>query len=314
MARNPQAAKPEKPGFWGQAAELLQAPFKGAAQGAGQTARAINRVNPMQAGSSSALSPTEQDEYAAGCGHHPRVAGPGIAPGHRRIQAVPLTSTTASMILQDAGRLLTKAAGYSVMGGPVAAVAGTGLDEAATGFMEFRDQGVDPMTAAKAGAVRGAMTAAGIAIPVVGTTGLKTVGLIAAGGPLSFMAEQATTRAILENANYLELAAEHDAFDPVGLGVSTLVPGLFGMALHRARVRKAAAEAAGRRRQRPRCRQGLPTRPRSGMLRMWHIVTRKPKAPRWATGRTQGPKRCTRRRCRRPSARWTAASRCAWIL
>lgn len=246
MGRNPAPAPERKASTWSQAVELFEAPFKGAAQGVGQTARAINRVNPMQAGSSGVLSPSEQDDMLQDAGIDRDSQDKALRRGIDAFKPDPLTSTTASMILQDASRLLTKVAGYGLTGGPVAAVVGTGLDEAATGFMEMRDKGVDTATAMQTGAVRGVATAVGVAIPVAGGTALQTAGLIAAGGPLSYIGEQAATRAILENANYPELAAEHDPWDPVGLGVSLAVPGIFGTVLHRARVRKAAAEAAGK--------------------------------------------------------------------
>lgn len=155
----------------------------------------------------------------------------------------PVTSTTASTILLDGARILTKAGVYTLAGGLPGAVVGTGVDEAATGYNELRAKGVDPTTAAKAGAVRGAAIAAGVALPVAGRTLAQTAGLVAVGGPGLFVAEQATTRAILEAAEYPALARQYDPTDPVGLGVSLLVPGAVGAAVHRSRA-KAGAGAA----------------------------------------------------------------------
>ncbi len=246
MARNPTAPPTPKPSAWGQVGEFLASPFKGALQAAGQTARNVNRVAPLQVGNPLAMSASDQEDLLHDGGVTREGQDKALRSSIDAFKPDPLTSTGVSLFLQDAGRLLTKVAGYSIMGGPVGAVMGTGIDEGLTGFTEMRDQGVDPATAAKVGAVRGVATAAGVALPVVGKTGVQTAALILGGGPASFMAEQAITHQILESANYPELAAEHDPFDPVGLGVSTLVPGVFGVALHRARVRKAAAEAAGK--------------------------------------------------------------------
>ncbi|HAV37456.1 MAG TPA: transglycosylase, partial [Massilia sp.] len=68
----------------------------------------------------------------------------------------------------------------------------------------------------------------------------QTAGLVAAGGPGGFIAQQAASKAILENAGYDKLADQYDPFDPVGLAVSTLVPSAFGAyAMRGARARAA---------------------------------------------------------------------------
>lgn len=154
----------------------------------------------------------------------------------------PETTGAASMILHDVTRFVGKAAAYSALGGTPAAVAGMGLDEGRNEALRRMDEGVDPTTAAKLGAVKGLASAAAVALPVAGRTIPQTVGLAVAGGPGGYIAEQATARRILENADYLAEADKVDPFDPLGLGVSFLGPLLFGAGAHAVRRARGRAE------------------------------------------------------------------------
>lgn len=153
------------------------------------------------------------------------------------------TTGAASEIVFGVGKVITKAAAFGAMGGLPAAVAGTGLVEGTTEAQRLTDAGVDSVTAAKVGAVRGVSTAVGIALPAAGTTLAKTAALVLGGGPASFMAEQQASKMILENADYKKIAEQYDPFDPVGLTVATLIPGIVGGAVHGARARRAKLEA-----------------------------------------------------------------------
>ncbi len=248
-ARNPSPPPPPNVSGWAQVGEILAAPFKGVGQGTLQTARNANAAAGVAG--VSAINPREDlDGYLeeqALSREGAALADPLLRRSIDRLKPDAQASTTASLVLQDAFRVLTKAGGYAVLGGAPGAIVGTGADEGVTGYLELRDKGVDPATAAQAGAVRGVATAAGVAAPVAGRTVLQSAGIVAATGPGSFMAEQAITRDILERARYPELAAEHDPFDPVGLGVSILVPAAFGGAVHLGRARaarRAEAEAS----------------------------------------------------------------------
>lgn len=157
----------------------------------------------------------------------------------------PKTSSEAERIVHGFGRFASKAVGYSLAGGPVVGAGLTGADEALTAADDLRVQGVDLATRSKVGAVVGVTSAAGVALPVAGKTLAQTVGLVAAGGPLSFAGQQAATRYILDNAGYSQLASQYDPFDPVGLAVSTLVPAGFGAwGLRGARRRAAETKPA----------------------------------------------------------------------
>jgi hypothetical protein len=101
------------------------------------------------------------------------------------------------------------------------------VSEGLTTAEDLANQGVDQQTRSKVGAVTGAMSAAGVVLPVAGKTLAQTAGLVLVGGPASFMAQQQATRSILENANYGEIAKQYDPLDPVGLTVATLLPAGF---------------------------------------------------------------------------------------
>lgn len=139
----------------------------------------------------------------------------------------PLTAGTAENIVFGLTKGLTKAIGAAVTLGPVGGAAAFGVSEGLTTAEDLANQGVDQQTRTKVGAVTGAMSAAGVVLPVAGKTLAQTAGLVLVGGPASFMAQQQATRSILENANYGEIAKQYDPLDPVGLTVATLLPAGF---------------------------------------------------------------------------------------
>lgn len=241
-AANPRAPEPPKASVWSQAAEILKAVPKGVGQAAMQTTRNVQR-GPV-AGNPLTMSASEQEELLQDNGVTTEAVDRDLRRGIEALEPDPVAATIASRVLQDGARVLSKVGLYGAIGGGAGAVVGTGLDEGLTGRRELMDQGVDATTATKAGAVRGAAMAAGVALPVVGKTIAQTVGLVAVGGPGLFMTEQATTRAILEAAQYPHLALQYDPLDPVGLGLSVLVPGAVGAAVHRSRARATAAAGA----------------------------------------------------------------------
>lgn len=243
-AANPPPPPTPKVSVWGQAGEIVAAPFKGLTQAGMQTARVANTVAPTVVGNPLTMSATEQEDMLGDNGITRQTIDQELRRGVQALRPDAATSTVASQFLQEGARVLGKVAGYAVMAGPVGAVVGTGIDEGVTGAQELMDRGVDPVTAAKAGVVRGAAVGLSVALPAVGTTGLRTLGLVAAGGPGAFVAEQAITREILENARYDAIAQEYDPFDPMGLTLSAVVPGAVGVALHRARVRGQARTRA----------------------------------------------------------------------
>lgn len=138
------------------------------------------------------------------------------------------TANVVEQTLFGISRFATKAVGYSVLAGPAVGATLTGADEGMSEADRLKAQGVDIGTRTQVGAIAGLSAAAATALPVAGRTIPQTVGLVAVGGPGGFIAQQAASKAILENADYSKIADQYDPFDPVGLAVSTLVPAAFG--------------------------------------------------------------------------------------
>lgn len=154
------------------------------------------------------------------------------------------TSHVAEQTVFGLTRFGTKAVAGAAVAGPVAGAGLVGLDEALTTADDLKRQGVDPLTRAQVGAVVGLTSALGVALPVAGKTATQTAALVAVGGPISFMGQQAATREILQAADYTQLADQYDPLDPVGLAVSTIIPAGFGMwAMRGARIRAGAKTA-----------------------------------------------------------------------
>lgn len=161
----------------------------------------------------------------------------------KRSSPDPETTGEASRVVFGVGKVLAKAIPLGLVGGVPLAALGTGLIEGTSEAQRLGDEGVDPATAAKVGAVRAVSTAAGIALPVAGRTLAQTAALVLAGGPLSFMAEQQLSSMILDAADYGKIASQYDPLDPVGLAIATLIPGAVGGVVHGARAKRARAEA-----------------------------------------------------------------------
>lgn len=122
---------------------------------------------------------------------------------------------------------------------PGAVVAG--VEEGFTQADQLGQQGVDLATRTKVGAVTAVTNAVGFALPAAGKTWLQTGALALAGGPVSFVAQNAATREILQAADYSKLADQYDPLDPVGLTLSTVLPLGFGaLAMRGAKVKGGA--------------------------------------------------------------------------
>lgn len=154
------------------------------------------------------------------------------------------TAGVAENLLFGLTRFATKAVGYSVAGGVIPGAIMTGVDEGMTESDRLKQEGVDIQTRTKVGVVAGVVAGGSVALPIAGKTLGRTAGLVAVGGPGGFIAQQAASKAILEHANYDQLAAQYDPFDPVGLAVATFVPAGFGAYGMRGAKLRANAPAA----------------------------------------------------------------------
>lgn len=142
----------------------------------------------------------------------------------RTLRPDPATASTAEQLVYGLGSGLTQAGIGAIVAGPAGAAAALGGGEGATVTDDLQRQGVDDTTARAAGAVTGVVNAASVALPMFGPTLKATAGLYLAGGPGGFMAQQAMTSQILQNAGYNKIAQQFDPLDPLGLALSALVP------------------------------------------------------------------------------------------
>lgn len=155
----------------------------------------------------------------------------------------PATAHGAEQAVANLFRVGSKAITAAVTLGNVPGAIVAGAEEGFTQSDELGQQGVDLATRTKVGAVTALTNAVGFALPVAGQTWKSTVGLALAGGPASYVAQNAATREILKNANYDQLANQYDPFDPVGLALSTLLPLGFGALAMRGAARGAKVDA-----------------------------------------------------------------------
>lgn len=161
----------------------------------------------------------------------------------REMRPDPLTAGLAENVIFGVGKGLTKAAFAVTAGGVIPGAAAFGLSEGMTTSEDLAEQGVDAATRQKVGTVTGVVSGASVILPVAGTSLLKTAGLVAAGGPAAYIAQETIIKDILEEADYQKIADQHDPLDPVGLAVSTLLPAAFGaMAMRGAFKGKATQE------------------------------------------------------------------------
>lgn len=157
----------------------------------------------------------------------------------------PLTTHAAEgavfNLFRMGGKAITAAATMGNIPGAVIA----GAEEGFTMADELAQSGVDLTTRTQVGAVNAVMNAGAFALPAAGKTWMQTGALALVGGPVSFVAQQAATREILQSADYSKQAEQYDPFDPVGLALSTILPLGFGaLAMRGAKVRAKAGEVA----------------------------------------------------------------------
>lgn len=157
----------------------------------------------------------------------------------------PTTTHTAEQVVFNFARVGGKAITAAMTMGNVPGAIVVGAEEGFTQAEELKQQGVDIGTRTKVGAVTAVTNAVGFALPVAGKTWLQTAGLVAVGGPGTFVTQQAATRAILENANYADLAKQYDPTDTLGLAMSVLLPGAFGALAMRGAKVKPGVDAKG---------------------------------------------------------------------
>lgn len=255
MQARPGRAPDFKPGFWaGVASAAPRGVVSGAAKvGASQAniataysdvigafdpfgASVINRTDPekVKAERAEAMKRIESGELGS------TPIADEMRKFARQVRPDPQTTGFAGQALFGVTDFVTQAAVSSAL--PGGAVGGVGISEGTATYDELLQQGVDPATAAKVAAARGVVAAGTIALPVAGATWKGTAGLVAAGGPGTYVAENLAAREILKSADYSRLAETYDPFDPLGLFVATATAGLFGTGAMAMRARGAKGQ------------------------------------------------------------------------
>ncbi|NFV82120.1 hypothetical protein [Magnetospirillum aberrantis] len=144
----------------------------------------------------------------------------------------PAAVGTAGQIAHGVVSSLVKAGAYS-LAGPYAGPVMFGLDIGVNQAKELTDQGVDGGTAAAAGLISGAAGAVGLRVPAaIGATRLQSAVAGAVINPALNVLDVGSTRLLLEHANYDQIAAQYQPFDPVNLTVAAITGGAFGAAFH----------------------------------------------------------------------------------
>lgn len=261
------AARPAEPtpqpsqrfSTWGTFAAAPKGVAAGAAQGIGSTAdllgafgQAFATTAPTGQGMFSTQTPEERKQTDAatvklateGLNYNTE-AGRSFRNVARDYTPDPRTTHVAENAVFNLFRVGSKALTAAATLGNIPGAVVAGAEEGFTTADELAQQGVDIKTRTKAGAITALANAAGFALPVAGKNWAQTAGLALAGGPASFIAQNAATREILQNADYSKLADQYDPFDPVGLALSTVLPLGFGALAMRGAKVKPGVEAKG---------------------------------------------------------------------
>lgn len=122
---------------------------------------------------------------------------------------------TAGNILFGVSDFATRALGGSLVGGPIGAVASTGLSETNYSYQELRHKGVDEDTAIKVAATDGAVAGVSAALPISwglkGTGGIATDALASVGGSTALsVGGQAFSGEILKSNDYVKQAKKYE--------------------------------------------------------------------------------------------------------
>jgi len=159
-----------------------------------------------------------------------RIFGRATRKKSKEFASDPETSQAADVVINNLSSTVTQAVAS-------VAVAGVGVGSlvfgASTGrsvYLDLIEKGVDKETAMKVAGVTGVVNAAGVVVPLGSATKAGTAALVAASGPGAYMAQEKLSKEILQRAGYEKEAQTHDPFDPLGLAISTVLPGIFGAA------------------------------------------------------------------------------------
>ncbi|MEZ2724145.1 hypothetical protein ACBQ21_09115 [Pseudomonas putida] len=215
------ALTPPEPSFWDGSGTAL---FSGIAQGATQLALQAAQYgnDPDQAILFDV--PTDEEEIArrAAIGQQRLAVTERLRPDAQ-------TNGTAAQILFGLGDVGTRFAFGAASGGLPVAAGGVGLSMGEQRFSELRGEGVDPKTAALAGAIEGTTLAAGAFLPAARLLAQPVADLAATAG--ANVALGAVARGgvgqVLESNGYTQQAQQYRALDAQAMAIDGLLGGAF---------------------------------------------------------------------------------------
>lgn len=160
----------------------------------------------------------------------------GMEPTVKALSVDPRTTGMAGQLLHGFFDVGSQAVVGNMMGGPGGAAIYTGLNKTIGGATTGVDEGLDSSTALKKGAIEGAASAIGVAMPMtmppmIGTKIpflLQQMGYgVAANVPVG-AAGRYLTHQVLEQSGYKEMAQQYKALDEEALIADTLLGAAFG--------------------------------------------------------------------------------------
>jgi hypothetical protein len=258
LNRKPEPQPTQRFSAWGLFTAAPKGVAAGAAQGAGSTADILGAFGSVlgatggSAGGMFSLPSDAERKQSLEAMDKLLATGPDyISEGGRSFRNVakdytpdPVTSHVSESAVFNLFRMGSKAITAAATLGNIPGAVVAGAEEGFTISDDLAQQGVDLATRTKVGAVNAVVNAAGFALPAAGKTLMQTGALALAGGPASFVAQNAATREILQAADYSKLADQYDPFDPVGLALSTVLPLGFGaLAMRGAKVKGKTPDA-----------------------------------------------------------------------
>ena len=215
------ALNPPEPNFWDGSGTAL---FSGIAQGATQLALQAAQYGNDPDQAILFEVPTDEEEIArrAAIGQQRLAVTERLRPDAQ-------TNGTAAQILFGLGDVGTRFALGAASGGLPVAAGGVGLSMGEQRFSELRGEGVDPKTAALAGAIEGGTLAAGAFLPAARLLAQPVADLAATAG--ANVALGAVARGgvgqVLESNGYTQQAQQYRALDAQAMAIDGLLGGAF---------------------------------------------------------------------------------------
>lgn len=160
----------------------------------------------------------------------------------RSSRITPNETGVVGQVLYGASSIVSKAAIGGAVAGPAGAAFLAGGLEGYGDYLQKRDEGVDPETAAKVGVVTGLTTAIGVGLPLsVGNSLLTTAGWgVATNVPLGMAQRYATGEVLAEK--YPEMASHYKALDALAITTDVVLGAALPLASRFVRRGGAAVE------------------------------------------------------------------------